>query len=478
MSTPTAREIAARVRRGATTASEVVEHAVRAAFAAEDRLNAFNFVDVEGARERAEAVDAAVAAGEDPGPLAGVPFAVKDLIDQHGLLNTKGSSFDVEPAAATAPCVARLEAAGAIPIGRTGLHEFAFGFSSENEWFGPVRNPWDESLSPGGSSGGSGAAVGGAIVPFALGTDTGGSVRVPAALCGVVGLKVTHGRGSLRGVYPLVISVDTVGPIARTVDDAALMYGVIAAHDPADPWSAPRPVRGPAGPADLRGVRIGVPRPLVGAATDPVTEESFAAALAALREAGATVADVALPSFAPSDRVNDSLYFEVAALHEERLRDQPEGYGEEVRERLRATLRYGRSDYLAGLEWRAENRHALERAWADHDVLATPTVGLLRKEIGINDVTLGGEVLNYRLPLSRYTSVVNHTGVPALALPLAGHARPPASLQLIGPAWSEHRLLELGLALEEAGIVATPPPPAWSIAPAEGRRESAHRDID
>ncbi len=459
----TAGEIAALVRAGSVSAAAIVDHAVRAAFAAEDRLNAFDFVDVEGARERAAAVDTMIAAGEDPGPLAGVPFAVKDLIDQAGLLTTCGSSFPVEPAGETATCVARLERAGAIPIGRTGLHEFAFGFSSENDWFGPVRNPWGENLSPGGSSGGSAAAVGAAIVPWALGTDTGGSVRVPAALCGVVGLKVTHGRGSLRGVYPLAGSVDTVGPIARTVADAALMYEAIAPHDPLDPWSAPRPVVPPGSPAGLAGLRVGVPRPLVGAATDAVVARGFSDALDAMRDAGAIVGDVEIPAFAPPGKLNESLYFEVAVLHRERLAATPEGYGEEVRDRLAATLQVTGAEFVEALAWRAEIRNATTRAFAEWDVLATPTVGLLRKEIGVQDVQLGGRTLNYRIPLSRYTSVVNHAGLPAIALPVASDARPPPSLQLIGAAWNEHRLLEIGLGLEQAGIVSTPDPPEWTL---------------
>jgi len=180
------------------------------------------------------------------GALAGVPIALKDLIDHAGRPNTAGSSYPAITPDASAPAVARLEAADAVIIGRTGLHEYAFGFSSENHWFGPVRNPWDLDLSPGGSSGGSAAAVAAGLAAGALGTDTGGSVRVPAALCGVVGLKVTHGRVPLRGVFPLGPSIDTVGPIGRSVVDIARLYETIAGFDPGDPWSAPRPVVPPA----------------------------------------------------------------------------------------------------------------------------------------------------------------------------------------------------------------------------------------
>ena len=206
---------------------------------------------------RAEELDRRIAAGEDVGPLAGIPIGLKDLIDQAGIPNTNGAAFEPAVPDTSATVVDRLEAAGAVIIGRTGLHEFAFGFTSENEHFGPVRNPWDTDLSPGGSSGGSAAAVAAGIVPAAIGTDTGGSVRVPAALCGVVGLKVTHGRVPLTGVTPLAPSLDTVGPITRTVADAAAVYAAIAGDDPHDPWAAPVPVDRAGEPRDPSTISIG-----------------------------------------------------------------------------------------------------------------------------------------------------------------------------------------------------------------------------
>jgi len=238
-------DLAETVRRGECTAVETVGEALNRADASQSVLNAFTTIDRDGGLEHAGAVDRAVARGSDAGPLAGVPIAIKDLIDQRGIATTNGAAFEVTPATASATVVERLEKAGAIIIGRTGLHEYAFGFTSENQHFGPVRNPWDPNLSPGGSSGGSAAAVAAGIVPVAIGTDTGGSIRVPAALCGVVGLKVTHGRVPLTGVTPLAPSLDTVGPIARSVADLAVVYTVIAGDDPSDPWSAPAPVDSP-----------------------------------------------------------------------------------------------------------------------------------------------------------------------------------------------------------------------------------------
>mgnify|MGYP001087947568 CR=1 FL=1 len=228
----TAAGIAAAVASGRVSATTVVSAHLEG-IARRGDLNAFTLVDAEGALAAAAALDRRLAAGEAPGPLAGVPVALKDMIDQAGLPNTCGSAFYREIPATSAPVVTRLERAGAIVVGRAGLHEFAFGFSSENPWWGPVRNPWDPDTSAGGSSGGSGAAVAGGLTPVAIGTDTGGSVRVPAALCGLVGLKVTHGRIPLTGVFPLAPTLDTVGPLARTVSDAALTYQVLAGPDPA-----------------------------------------------------------------------------------------------------------------------------------------------------------------------------------------------------------------------------------------------------
>ncbi len=459
---PTAEAIAGEVRSGERPAADAVDHSLRAALASEDHINAFTHVDVERARERAAEIDTAVATGHVPGPLTGVPVAIKDLIDHAGRVTTCGSGFTVAPATETAPCIAALEAAGAVVVGRTGLHEFAFGFSSENPWFGPVRNPWDRDLSPGGSSGGSAAAVAAGVVPIALGTDTGGSIRVPAALCGVFGLKVTHGRGSIRGVFPLAASLDTVGPLGRTVADVAAAYVAIGGHDPLDPWSAPRSVTAPGDPADLGSLTVGVPHPWVDGLVTAAVADAFASALDAMEDAGVRIHHFEDDVLAPSAEIDASYSFEVAALHGERWRNDPDGYGPEVSARIAATLEVGGSEYLDALRWRRAVRHAAERALASCDALATPTVGALRKHIGVPTIEVGGADLPYRVPLSRFTALVNNTGLPALALPLAAGGRPPPSLQLIGPAWGEHRLLEIGAALEAADLAGAPDPPEWA----------------
>lgn len=442
-----AERIAAAVRSGDVTPAAPAVAALGAARAA-SHLNAFTLLDDE-APARAPA--------RPDGPLAGVPVAIKDLIDQAGVPTTCGSSFYREVPGRSAVVVGRLEAAGAVIVGRTGLHEFAFGFSSENPWFGPVRNPLDPETSPGGSSGGSAAAVAAGIVPIALGTDTGGSVRVPAALCGIVGLKPTHGRVPLSGVFPLVASIDTVGPLARSVDDVALAYRVIAGHHAADPWSAPRPVEPPDAVADLAGLRIAVPHPLVDRPLGGDVASGFAGALRALAEAGAVVVHTSVPEADPPGLLADSIGPEVASVHRDWLARHPERYGEDVRARLAAAAAVGTDAFAAALAWRAGLRHGLERALADADVIVTPTTAVTSKRIGVDAVETEAGPESHRRALSWFTAPINHAGLPALALPLAAAGSPSPSLQVIGPAWSEARLLAIGRALERAGIAASGP---------------------
>jgi len=454
-------DLAVGIRRGELSAREATDHYLERSRRFQPQLNAYTEID-EKAQERADAIDDDLGSGNDPGPLAGVPIAIKDLIDQAGAITTCGSGFYRQVAEHSATVIRRLEAAGAIIIGRTGLHEFAFGFSSENDWFGPVRNPWDTATSPGGSSGGSAVAVAAGLAAGAIGTDTGGSVRVPAALCGVTGLKVTHGRVPLTGVFPLASSLDTVGPLGRTVDDVAALYRVMAGHDPVDPWSAHQPENTASTPTSLKGLVVGVPQPWI--ETAPITgdvKNAFSACLDRLDELGAIVHEVRHPLLHPSQELSDLISAEVASVHRHWLADPSRQYGPEVADRLQRTLEVSLDDYLAAQVWRAGLRNATAGLFDEVDVLLTPTVGATRKTIGETAIVVEGEPTSYRLVLSWFSSLVNHMGVPALAMPLRTAGDPPPSLQMIGPWWSEHRLLSLGRSLEEAAVVAFRPPPAW-----------------
>lgn len=454
-------EIGAQVRSGRISAAAVAASAVESLVASQPQLNAFTSWDAQGAIRRAEAIDRLVEQGKDPGPLAGVPVGIKDLIDDAGTVNTAGSQFFSEPSASSAEVVRRLGRAGAVILGRTGLHEFAFGFTSENPWFGPVRNPWDTSTSPGGSSGGSGAAVAAGVVPLALGTDTGGSVRVPAALCGVMGLKVTHGRASTTGVFPLAPSLDTVGPIARTVADLTASYAAIAGDDPLDPWSRPVLVDA-ARPLSLDGLRFGVVRQWM---SHPMTDDvgaGFEVFLAAVRETGATVIDVDREVLAAVDAVYRSIGPEVLTVHGERFASHPEMYGPDVAARLRTADDGTSQDVLDAVRWGSAASAAIARLCATEvDVLVCPTVGAMHKTIGEDDITVDGEQVHHRQVLSPFTAPLNRAGVPALALPIAGTGEPPVSVQLVAPKWQEARLLSVGAALEGAGAVSSPEPPIF-----------------
>ncbi len=444
--------IAAAVANGEASAVEVVADHLQRAEASQETLNAFTLIEHKAAMEAAADVDLRIAVGEHVGSLAGVPIAVKDLIDHAGRPNTAGSSFPAPPPTKTAPVISRLEAAGAVVIGRTGLHEYAFGFSSENHWFGPVRNPWDPQLSPGGSSGGSAAAVGAGVAAAALGTDTGGSVRVPAALCGVVGLKVNHGRAPLTGVFPLAPSLDTVGPIATNVADTALIYLAMAGYDKTDPWSAPQPVLHPQGPLAISNLTIGVPHPWVDLRQTEAIATAFTETIDSLRQTGAKVIDLDIPSLVPGPEIEHSTYPEVALVHDERWHAHAGTYGVDVSRRLSEVFDIDPMLYVAAQQWRAHIRHTTDASLKACDFLITPAVAANIKPIGDEMIEVAGKQVSYRPQLSRFSALVNHTGLPAIVLPLDRDGTPPPSVQIIGRRWEEHRLLEFGLALEQTGI--------------------------
>lgn len=457
-----ATEIAAQVRTGRLRAVAVVTEALERVEESQDHLNAFTLIDHEGALARARGIDRLVEDGKDPGPLAGVPIGLKDLIDQAGLPNTKGGSFRVDPSESSATVVRRLGNAGGVIIGRTGLHEFAFGFTSENHWFGPVRNPWDLATSPGGSSGGSGAAVAAGLVPIAIGTDTGGSVRVPAALCGVYGLKVTHGRVPVSGVYPLAPSLDTVGPIAATVSDLTAAYLAMAGDDPTDPWSQPVSVDAVPQTVDLTRLRFGVikqwsaPRHTVEIASGINRFLESAARL------GVDIVEVDEPGLIEDAGAARAYGPEVMAIHGERFAADPDAYGPEMRIRLAEASEGAAADLMSAMSWRSGARAILSRLFTSGiDLLIAPTVGGMRKVIDEDDMDLDGERVFHRTLLASFTAPINQIGVPTVAAPVTGTGTPPVSVQLIAPMWGESKLLGIASALESGGVVAIVRPPTY-----------------
>jgi Asp-tRNA(Asn)/Glu-tRNA(Gln) amidotransferase A subunit family amidase len=453
-------DIGSQVRTGRLRAVEVVGEAIDAARASQQSLNAFTLIDADGAMVRAAAVDMLVDQGKDPGPLAGVPVALKDLVDQAGLPNTRGGSFPVELSQNSATVVRRLGSAGAVIIGRTNLHEFAFGFTSENHWFGPVHNPWDLETSAGGSSGGSAAAVAAAVVPLAIGTDTGGSVRVPAAMCGVFGLKVTHGRVPLTGVYPLVASFDTVGPLARTVDDLAAGYRAVAGDDPSDPWSQPIPVdRIPSG-IEPRTIRIGVVKQWFETAHSSEIAHAIDSFVGSCANLGFDVTIIDDDALRPIPEIITASRAEVLDVHGDRFRDHSERYGPDIRIRLEESKGVTPHDLVTAARWISKAGATVERLQADgFTALVAPTVGVRSKIIGVDEVDIDGTSVFHRIPLANFTAPINAIGIPSLSMPITGSGAPPVSVQLVGPNWSESNLLGIAQYLESQSVVGFCLPP-------------------
>jgi aspartyl-tRNA(Asn)/glutamyl-tRNA(Gln) amidotransferase subunit A len=270
-------------------------------------------------------------------------------------------------------------------------------------------------------------------------------------MCGIVGLKVTHGRIPLSGVFPLAPTLDTVGPLTRSVADAATAYAVMAGHDPGDHWSADRPVEVPIHPADLHGLRVGIPRPWTDRPLESGIAAGFAATLARLEAAGAELTKVFDPMFDPAE-LPRATYAEVGAIHREWFTKDPERYGVEIRDRLGRDMLHSDEDIARGRAWQGALRQAAERAFGLVDVLVTPTTAARSKTIGNSTVDGGGAPEQYRTALSWFSVFANQMGTPALALPIAGDGRPPPSIQVIAPWWQEAKLLAVGWAMTDAGI--------------------------
>ncbi len=469
----TATEIARAVRAGDRTATEVVEEHLARIAEREEELHAFNTVLADEARAAAARVDEVVSAGGDPGPLAGVPVAVKDNLCTRGIPTTCSSRILehwVPPYDATV--VSRLAASGAVVVGKTNLDEFAMGSSTENSAFGPTRNPHDPSRVPGGSSGGSAAAVAAGFAPLALGSDTGGSIRQPAALCGVVGAKPTYGMVSRYGLIAFASSLDQIGPLAAGVADAALLLEVIAGHDPADSTSIREP-----GIGDLRaavdegvdGLRIGVVTELAEGA-GPDVAARLDEAVQALEAAGAKVDETSVPAtthglaayylLAPAeassnlaryDGVRYGLRVDGADVSEMNERTRSAGFGNEVKRRIMLGTYALSAGYYDAYYGQAQRVRTLiirdfEAAYADHDLLLSPTAPTTAFALGAKTAD----------PLTMYLSDMctipsNLAGHPAVSVPFGtGDDGMPVGVQVLAPALGECAMFRAAGALERS----------------------------
>ncbi len=401
----------------------------------------------------AHAAQRDVAEGRYRGPLHGIPIALKDLIQTKGVRTTCGARIlkDWIPDA-DATVAIRLREAGAILLGKLNLHEFAFGPTGVNPHFGTARNPWGINRMPGGSSSGSGGGVAGCLCAGALGTDSGGSVRIPSSLCGIVGLKPTYGRVSRAGVVPLAWSLDHVGPMARTVEDAAIMLQALAGEDPADPStvavSVPNYRAALAG--GVRGLRIGVVRAMFFDRLDPEVRAAIEAAIEALKGLGAVVEDVDLRTIGHAGpAVFAIISAEAMAYHQPYLKTRAKEYGEDVRIRLLAGQFVLATHYLDAQRARQVIRAEVDAVLRTQDALLMPATPIPAPQIEDRSLAVEGVTDDVRAWLTRCTRPINLTGHPALSVPCGlTQAGLPIGLQLVGRYFDEATLLRIGAAYE------------------------------
>jgi aspartyl-tRNA(Asn)/glutamyl-tRNA(Gln) amidotransferase subunit A len=428
---------------GTTSSVALTERCLERITALNPRLNAFIIVTADAALAAARAADAERARGEAVGPLHGIPISIKDLIDEAGLPNTAGSRVRRDVLAATdAPVTTRIKRAGAVLIGRTNLHEFAFGTTTEDSGFGPARHPVDETRSPGGSSGGSGIAVRTGMSIASIGTDTGGSIRIPAAACGVVGLKPTWGEIPADGVVPLSRQLDHVGPIARTVTDAWLLHHVLAGRMPAGDARLT--------PATLAGARVGLLDGYFWNRMAPEVEAATHAAVESLRRAGAIVEPVTIPHAADMAAVYLHLVLsDAAAYHAATLERRPDDYTPGVRLRLEMGRYVLAEDYARAMHGREIIASEIDAALDGRAALVCPTLPIAAPPIGAATVPVRGGDEPVRTAMLRLTQPFNLGRQPAISLPCGTTPEGlPVGLQLVGHRGGTEPLLRFALAVE------------------------------
>jgi aspartyl-tRNA(Asn)/glutamyl-tRNA(Gln) amidotransferase subunit A len=454
----TASEIASAVARGKMSALDATEAALARIKQHDTILNSFTDVTADRARAKARAIDADIAAGKEVGPLAGVPFAVKNLFDVAGLPTRAGSKInrDLAPSKRDATLIERMEAAGAVLVGALNMGEYAYDFTGENVHDGPSRNPHDTTRMAGGSSGGSGSAVGGALVPIALGSDTNGSIRVPSSFCGIFGLKPTYGRLSRARSFPFVASLDHLGPFARSVTDLALAYDAMQGPDADDAACTTRGLE-PTLPllanpvSDLRIAIAG------GYFQKNVFPEAVEAVSRVAKALGATkVVDVPEAS-----RARAAAYVitttEGASLHLDRLRKRPNDFDPAVRDRLIAGAMVPAPLVDRAQKFRRWYRAQFAEIFKSVDVLIAPATPCTAPKLGQVNFNLDGVELPVRANIGIHTQPISFIGLPVVAVPVPLEPLP-IGVQIIAAPWREDIALRVAHALEKMGVVAAPSP--------------------
>jgi 1-carboxybiuret hydrolase len=454
----TAEAIAQAVAARKISALEATEAALARIAKHDGVLNSFTDVTADRARARARAVDAAIAAGQKVGPLAGVPFAVKNLFDVKGLATRAGSKInrDLAPSSRDATLIERLEAQGAVLVGALNMGEYAYDFTGENIHDGPSRNPHDPTRMSGGSSGGSGSAVGGGLVPIALGSDTNGSIRVPSSFCGIFGLKPTYGRLSRERSFPFVASLDHLGPFARSTGDLALAYDAMQGPDADDAACTMRPVE-PVTPLlaqDISGLRVAIAGGYFQNNVFPEAVEAVARVAKALN----ATRTVEIPEAA---RARAAAYVisttEGASLHLDRLRKRPNDFDPAVRDRLIAGAMVPAPLVDRAQKFRRWYRARVLELFKTVDVILAPATPCVAPKLGQVTFTLDGVELPVRANIGIHTQPISFIGLPVVAVPVPLEPMP-IGVQVIAAPWREDIALRVAYALEKMGVAAAPGP--------------------
>ena len=453
-----AAEIAGAVAGRKRSALEIIDSVLARIKQYDGILNSFTDVTPERARAKARAVDAAIAAGKNAGPLAGVPFAVKNLFDIAGLATRAGSKINRElaPAVRDATLIERLEAAGAVLVGALNMGEYAYDFTGENVHDGPSHNPHDPTRMSGGSSGGSGSAVGGALVPIALGSDTNGSIRVPSSFCGIFGLKPTYGRLSRARSFPFVYSFDHLGPLARNAKDLALAYDAMQGPDADDAACATRAAE-PVTPLltqDISGLRIAL-------AGGHFKENLFPEAVEAVARVAKALSATRTVELPEASRARAAAYVitttEGASLHLDRLRKRPVDFDPAVRDRLIAGAMVPAPLVDRAQKFRRWYREQVLDVFKSVDVLIAPATPCVAPKLGQVSFLLDGVELPLRANIGIHTQPISFIGLPVVAVPVPLEPMP-IGVQIIAAPWREDLALRAAYALERMGVVAAPPP--------------------
>ena len=450
-------QVAEQVRLGRMRAQDHVRSIIDDILRANSRINAFVEITAERALVQAARVDAVIAQGRDPGPLAGVTFAAKNLFDVRGLPTLAGSRInrEREAASADATLVARLEGAGAVLVGTLNMDEYAFGFTTENSHYGPTRNPHDPECTAGGSSGGSAAALAAGLVPLALGSDTNGSIRVPASLCGVIGLKPTYGRLSRAGAFPFVASLDHVGPFARSVADLAAAYDVLQGADARDPVCTATAVEAvtPQLASGIDSLRIA----RAGGYFDRLAEDSVRERVGYAARSLDVSATIEIPLAAEARAAAFVITaVEGAQLHLANLRIRANDFEPLIRDRLLANALLPAAWYVQAQRLRRRFAQGLREIFARFDVILAPATPCSATRIGQETMTINGVETLTRPGMGLLTQPISYAGLPVITVPVGTAEGMPIGMQIIAAPRREDICFRVATALERAGIVRCP----------------------